>query len=259
MKAFKILYVIPILAVLSYAASDYITNNSRTVLPYDYSPEKYRAALESGKPVVLEIGASWCKACIEQQPIMEELKKEYKEVKFFLANYDKEKELVKKHGVIGLPTFILIDSRGREVMSIAGFQEKQTLESLILRLLYGNYALSGSYSTFDALKEPEVRLENGRVVIETEALENFTVWGESAEVFLNNISLEVLKVSPEINSIRDFETMDIAPGTLIKAEAKLPADIAAYETLNAELKLGIWDPSCCGEYREVLLGGNFTR
>lgn len=223
-------------------------------LPFNYNEKDFSIALEGDSPVVLEIGASWCKACIEQQPIVEELKKEHENIKFFLANYDTEKELVERYGVRGVPYFIFFDSGGREVMRITGFQEKDALEKFILRMLYKNYTINGSYTTFEALKEPNIRLDKDTVVIETEAVDNFTVWGEGAEVLVNNMTMEIISISPDIYAIRDFETMNITAGTPIKVEAEVPTNITSYGALNVELKLGIWDEGCCGNYREVILG-----
>ncbi|WP_456475572.1 thioredoxin family protein [Candidatus Pyrohabitans sp.] len=242
---------LPVILIIIISAACVKT---QTELPFNYNEEDFDIALKGGSPVILEIGASWCRACIEQQPIIEELKKEHENVKFFLANYDTEKELVKRYGVRGVPYFIFFDSGGREVMRITGFQEKDTLEKFVFRMLYKNYTINGTYSTFGALKEPKIHLDKDAVVVETEAVDNFTVWGEGAEVLINNMTLRIINISPDIYGIRDFETMNITAGTPIRVEAKLPANITAYEALNVELKMGIWDEGCCGNYREVILG-----
>jgi thiol-disulfide isomerase/thioredoxin len=226
-------------------------------LPFNYDEKNFTLALRSGTPVVLEIGANWCKQCIEQQPIMEELEGEYKEVKFFLANFDTEKELVKKYRVRGIPYFVFFDAGGKKSFEITGFQEKKVMEMFIKRVLYGSFVQNDTYTTFGGLKEPEIKLKDDKVIIETQATENLTVWGESVEIILNNMTLEVLNVTPPINSIRDFEVMNLTEGAVIKAEAGLPINITAYDTLNVELKLGIFDIDCCGNYREVLVGGSF--
>lgn len=234
------------------------TGEPRQELPFNYDDRNFTLALRSGTPVVLEIGASWCKQCIEQQPIMEELEREYREVKFFLANFDTEKELVKKYGVRGIPYFVFFDAGGEKAFEITGFQEKRVMEMFIKRILYGSFAQNGTYTTHNTLKEPTIELEDGKVIIETQVTENITVWGESVEILLNNMTLDVLNVTPPINSIRDFELMNVTEGTIIRAEANIPLNITAYDTLNIELKLGIFDIDCCGNYREVLVGGSFT-
>lgn len=132
MKAFKILYVIPVLVVLGYAVSGYIADSSTsTILPYNYSPEKYQAALESGKPTVLELGADWCQVCVKMMPVMEELEAEYPEVNFITANIDVEKELVNKYRVIGTPTFVFYDASGKEARIVVGYHSKDSMASFI--------------------------------------------------------------------------------------------------------------------------------
>ncbi len=227
-------------------------------LPFNYNQEAFQSALAGGFPVVLEIAAEWCGKCIEQQPIMEELKKRFPEVVFFLADFDREKELVASYGVRGVPYFIFFDASGQEFTRVAGFQEKQTLEMLIRQMLYRNYTLNSSVSTFEGLERPQVRVNEGEVLIETVALENLSIWGEGVEVLIGNLTLQILNVTPDLFGIRDFETLNVTPGTPIRIVAALPRNYTRYEPLNLEIRIGIWDEACCGNYRDVLLWANLT-
>lgn len=102
------------------------------------------------------------------------------------------------------------------------YNKKNTLENLILKIFYRNYSNNGSYSTFSDLNKPEVKLEKNRVIIKAHVLENFTVWGKGIEVTVNNISLEIINVTPGIYKIEDFETMNVSKGELIMIETKMP-------------------------------------
>ncbi|NOZ58355.1 MAG: thioredoxin family protein [Euryarchaeota archaeon] len=228
-------------------------------LPYNYREEALLSALAEGTPVVLEIAADWCRNCIEQQPIMEELRERFPEVTFLLADFDREKELVERYGVRGVPYFVLFDSSGREFARISGFQKKETLETLINQILHKNYVLNASFSTFEGLEDPEVKIENrSLVVIKTVALENLSIWGEGVEVAIGNLTLRIVNVTPDLFAIRDFETLNVTPGTPIEIVAELPSNYTLYEPLNLDIKIGIWDEACCGNYRDVLLWANLT-
>lgn len=227
-------------------------------LPFNYDEANFTQALQSGTPVVLEIGASWCKQCIEQQPIMEELKREYTQVKFFLADFDTERELVSRYGVRGIPYFVFFDAGGEKVFEITGFQEKGVMEMLVKRVLYGRFVQNGTYTTHSSFEEPTVALEEGRVVMEARVRENVSLWGESAEVLINNMTLRIVNITPPIDGIKDFELLNVTAGEVVRVVAELPSNLTAYDTINVELKLGIYDEACCGNYREVLLGGSFA-
>ena len=139
------------------------------------------------------------------------------------------------------------------------YNKKNTLENLILKIFYRNYSNNGSYSTFSDIHKPEVKLEKNRVIIKTHVFENFTVWGKVIEVTVNNISLEIINVTLGIYKIEDFETMNVSKGELIMAEAKMSKSYTEYENLNIELKVAVWYESCCGNYREYILGSDFKR
>lgn len=69
-----------------------------------------KVVVESEKPVILDIGASWCRDCIRIKPLFEEFAEKYSD-KFLFAecNFDTESELNEKFNVRHIPTLILLE------------------------------------------------------------------------------------------------------------------------------------------------------
>ena len=74
--------------------------------------------------------ADWCGPCKMVRPIVEELNREQKEVKFQIIDVDFEGELTRKFEVKSIPTFIRIED-GKEVNRVTGAQTKTNLEKFI--------------------------------------------------------------------------------------------------------------------------------
>jgi thioredoxin 1 len=78
------------------------------VQPYTKAAQ---SAIDSGKPVVLEIYASWCPTCMLQASSVEALKDNpaYKNISFYRVDYDAQKDVVNK---LNAPRSTLIAYRG---------------------------------------------------------------------------------------------------------------------------------------------------
>jgi thiol-disulfide isomerase/thioredoxin len=61
-----------------------------------YSKEAAQGAIASGKPVIIEVYASWCPICQAQATAVDAMKNEaaYKDIAFFRVDYDKQKDAV---------------------------------------------------------------------------------------------------------------------------------------------------------------------
>jgi thioredoxin 1 len=64
------------------------------IAPYDAA--KAKAAIASGKPVVLHVYAPWCGQCMAQKIILDRLKTagKYDDIAFFRVDYDGQKDVV---------------------------------------------------------------------------------------------------------------------------------------------------------------------
>jgi thiol-disulfide isomerase/thioredoxin len=76
-----------------------------------YTRAAAQSAIQSGKPVVLEIYASWCPVCMMQASSIDAIKDKpnYKNVSFFRVDYDAQKDVVEQ---LKAPRSTLIVYRG---------------------------------------------------------------------------------------------------------------------------------------------------
>lgn len=74
--------------------------------------------------------ADWCQPCKKIKPIVEELSREQTAVHFQLIDVDDNHDLVKKFGIMSVPTFILFEE-GIEKNRIIGRQSRENLEEFI--------------------------------------------------------------------------------------------------------------------------------
>ncbi len=83
--------------------------------------------LQSDKPVIIEVFASWCGPCQQMMPIIEELEKEHSNFKFVKLNVDEARELSIKYGVISVPTFLFVKG-GKIVGKETGYMSKEVFK-----------------------------------------------------------------------------------------------------------------------------------
>lgn len=83
--------------------------NAFEIQPYDKAAAQ--AAIAFGKPVVLEVYASWCPVCQSQASSIEAMKDkpEFKDISFFRVDFDAQKDVVK---ALKSPRATLIAYRG---------------------------------------------------------------------------------------------------------------------------------------------------
>lgn len=66
----------------------------------NYDAKSFAAAQAAGRPILVEIHASWCPTCKAQQPILGNLEKQdrFKNLLVVLVDFDSQKEAVKAFG-----------------------------------------------------------------------------------------------------------------------------------------------------------------
>jgi len=83
--------------------------------------------LQSGEPVLLDLGAEWCHPCKQLDPIVEELAEEWDgRIKVFTLDIDANVNTTMQLGVMSVPTLILF-MKGQPVERITGYQPKERI------------------------------------------------------------------------------------------------------------------------------------
>ncbi len=105
----------------------------------NHGTESGAAADEVAEPdmvTLVDLGSLHCKPCLMMMPVLDALKKEYSgraAVKFI--NVDKSPKIARKLGIMTIPTQIIYDRQGKEVLRHVGFYPKADLERQLDRLL----------------------------------------------------------------------------------------------------------------------------
>lgn len=74
--------------------------------------------------------ATWCGPCKMLSPVVEELSKEYTDVKFVKVDVDEEEELAMKYGIMSIPALFLLKD-GEVVGKTGGMQPIDSLRAFI--------------------------------------------------------------------------------------------------------------------------------
>ena len=101
-----------------------------------------RAAQESNKPRLLFFTAAWCAPCQKIKPLVTDLAKRYG-AELVMIDVDRFPESLEDFNVAGLPTIIVLDSKGRLRLRAQG-ANKQTMDSLAS--LLKSMAAAGAHS-----------------------------------------------------------------------------------------------------------------
>lgn len=97
-----------------------------------FNQQEFDKLTHEGKPVVLDISATWCPTCKEQKPIIDGLMKQpaYKDVTLMTINFDSAKPTLKKFKVTMQSTLVAFKG-DKEVGRSVGDTTPAGLEGLI--------------------------------------------------------------------------------------------------------------------------------
>jgi thiol-disulfide isomerase/thioredoxin len=92
-------------------------------------------ARTSGKPVLVEFGATGCGPCDMMQPILENLKKKYKDrLNVVFVHVGEEKILGARYGIKSIPVQAFFDKAGKEVFRHTGFYPQAEVEKRLAEM-----------------------------------------------------------------------------------------------------------------------------
>jgi thiol-disulfide isomerase/thioredoxin len=81
---------------------------------------------------VLKFGAVWCNGCVVMKPRWGQLEKEYPWLQTEFYDYDRDKDMVKKHSITDeLPTVVFLDKNGNELLRMSGEISKEKIVEII--------------------------------------------------------------------------------------------------------------------------------
>lgn len=104
-------------------------------LAFDAKPfdqKAFEAAQAAGKPILVEVHATWCPTCKAQQPILGSLAKkpEFKNVTAFRLDFDSQKDALKGFGAQRQSTLIVFKGKTETGRSV-GSTDAGAIEKLI--------------------------------------------------------------------------------------------------------------------------------
>lgn len=82
------------------------------------------------KVVVIDFWATWCGPCKMMAPVVEEIAKDYPDVKVCKVNVDEEPELSNAFKIVSIPTIVVIKN-GEIIDSVVGYRPKEDIEKII--------------------------------------------------------------------------------------------------------------------------------
>ena len=93
--------------------------------------DNYTAEVEnSDKLVLLDFWAAWCRPCLMVSPVIDEIAKEFPDVKVGKVNVDEQPELAARFGVMSIPT-IIVFKNGTAESTVVGAKPKAELLALL--------------------------------------------------------------------------------------------------------------------------------
>ncbi len=90
----------------------------------------HNEVMKTEKVVVIDFWATWCGPCKMMAPVVEEVAKDYPDVKVCKVNVDEEPELSNAFKIVSIPTIVVIKN-GEIIDSVVGYRPKEDVEKII--------------------------------------------------------------------------------------------------------------------------------
>lgn len=89
-----------------------------------------KEVMQAEGTVLIDFWAAWCGPCRMIDPAVEKIAEEHPEVKVCKINIDDEQELAIRHGVMSIPTLMVVKN-GEIVNTAVGLRPKEEIEALL--------------------------------------------------------------------------------------------------------------------------------
>ena len=137
-RTFKIIFSVLVLAVSIYAL---IPKEQLEPEWKKFSIDNYEASLNNNERMVIDFYADWCIPCKELDALTFSDQRVLNEFERFTVykvdmtkNNETNEQLRKRFNVIGMPTVLIIDSKGNEIKRLTGFVNADEFLSYIKRV-----------------------------------------------------------------------------------------------------------------------------
>ncbi|GLK70658.1 thioredoxin family protein [Ancylobacter dichloromethanicus] len=116
MPSIKLLSTIMFMIGLSFAPAGAALAASQA----PYTQQAFAASQQDGKPILVDIAASWCPVCAKQHPIIDDLatNPSFKDLVIYKVDFDTQKDVVRSFGAKMQSTLIVFrgsKEKGRSV------------------------------------------------------------------------------------------------------------------------------------------------
>lgn len=101
-----------------------------------FAADAFAAAQKAGKPILVEIDASWCPICAKQRPILGELLADpkFKDLVYFVVDFDSQKDAVNSFGARMQSTLIAFKGAHETGRSV-GDTDRASIAALLNKTL----------------------------------------------------------------------------------------------------------------------------
>jgi thioredoxin 1 len=109
-----------------------ITGSAYAADTVEFEKSRFEAAQKEGRPILVDIRASWCPTCTAQTPIIKALtaKPEFKDLTIFAVDFDTQKDVVRALHAQSQSTLIAFKG-GRETARSVGDTRQESIEALL--------------------------------------------------------------------------------------------------------------------------------
>ena len=109
---------------------------ARAAMEAPFTQAAFTAAQQQGKPILVDITASWCPTCAKQRPILAQLAQDpaFKDLQVYAVDFDAQKDVVRAMGAQMQSTLIVFrgkDERGRSTGDTAPASIKALLDKAV--------------------------------------------------------------------------------------------------------------------------------